>query len=241
MPVCKFSSAVDANLYRKYSCEKHRLYYKPRAWLVHNTTVPLNIYGEPGIEITGTDGVTSTSSSRSFGSILVNFVTSHVGIGDILEIFKCGSDVDLDNKDDTEENGRYIIETVSTHYVIVDRNWPVGNKSQLKFSIKIDQERYTQFSQPVPFLVKLNPPKDELLKWGIEEQRDAQIVMSSYLCELIGLTPKIGDRFIYQYDTRNIHYEVVDLNEMDTVADSGLSIHLIGFCKRIEDVETIAT
>lgn len=241
MPVVHFSSEKDAEFYRRKSAEKHRLFYKPKAWLIHDTTVQLSIYGEPGIEVSGTDGVTSVSASRIFTSAAINFVTSKVGVGDILEIFKSGTDVDVNNKNDIDENGRYIVETVSDHYVVVERNWPVGNKSSLKFNVKIDQERYTRFSQPIPFLVELNPPQDELLKWGIEENRDAKIILSAYLLEQVGLVPKIGDRFIYQYNTANIHYEVANLNDMDSVADSGKSIHLVGFCKRVRDLETLTT
>jgi hypothetical protein len=212
--------------YRRAAMERARLYQRPRRWLV-NSTVTLNIYGEPGEPVTGTDGVTSISSAKTFSSAAVDFVAAGVAPTDILEIFV--------ESDDDAENGRYLIGTVAAHTLGVDRNWPIGSKTNRKFRIHFADERYQDFGQLVPFYIKLDPSEDDLSKWGIEEKRDALVVLSVELCNSIGLTPKIGDRFIYEYETRHIHYEMKEMKLMEQLGDSGVPIYLVGGAMKTSD------
>lgn len=238
----EFSCPLDVKFLRGVDAEKHRLYYKARRYLVHQRdTTPTNIYGEPG-EITssvdGDDGVTSVAATRQFTSAGSDFVTAGVKANDILEILNAPCD---DSESTDEDNGRYQILTVdSTTQLTITQDWPKGELNELDFKVHILFERYTELAQPVPLLVKLNPTQKELDKWGIDEKRDAVLVFSIGLLEEIGLTPKIGDRFIYDYgqpdggaaSPRVIHYEIKNLFEADDHADSGWPLHYIGFATR---------
>lgn len=232
----KFSSAKDVLYVKARDAEKHRLYFQPRRWLVHQRdTTPLNIYGEPGevpTSIVGTDGVTSIPATRTLTSAGSDFVASGVKVTDILEVFNAPADTPTSTQGD---NGRYLIEVIAQHVLTVGQNWPVGSLDTLNFRVHILKERYVAYEQLVPFQVKLNPTKKELDKWGISEQRDAKIELSIGLCTEIGLTPKIGDRFILPYGIgdRNITYEVKNLYEADQLADSGIPLHFVGFAKRV--------
>lgn len=237
MPSQRFSSAKDVLYLKKRDAERFRLLYMPKKFLVHQRdTTPVNIYGEPGeitTSISGTDGVTSASSSRIFTSSSSNFSTAGVRITDILEILNAPADTPTSTQDD---NGRYLIETVSTNTLVVDRNWPHGSLNTLNFKIHILKERYTLFDQNVPFLTKLSPTKKELEKWGITEVRDCKVIFSIQVCDELNIVPKIGDRFILPYGigTRNIQYEIKNLYETDQLSDSGIPFHLEGFAQRVE-------
>lgn len=227
MPVFKFSSEIDAEYIRRRDAEAMRLYCKPRRWLINNQSIQLNIYGEPGTSISGTDGATSTPSLREFTSLSSNFVSSGVMVGDILEIF-------TESIKDAE-NRRYQIDSVqNSTKIVVNRNWPIGSQSNLKFSVILLNERYSEFKQLVPFYCKLQPPVEELNKYGIQEKRDALVIISIEVCDKIGLSPKIGDRFVYQYEDRNIHYEMKDMMMQDQLGDSGVVLHYIGGANRTD-------
>jgi len=241
MPTFHFSSPKDSLYIARREAEKHRLYYQPRRWLVHQRDeTPLNIYGEPG-EITpveADDGVTSVPATRQFTSASVDFVANNVQITDILEILNQPCDSPTSGQGD---NGRYQIENVTQHVLTVDEDWPVGSQDSLDFKVHILKERYVAFEQLVPFLVKLNPTEKILEKWGITEKRDCMIEISYQLCREIDLEPKIGDRFILPYGdrtvtgstARNIHYEIKNLFEADQLGDSGIPLHLVGFAQRV--------
>jgi len=227
MPTFHFSSKRDAQYFRRRSAEKIRLYCKPRRWLVNNQNVTLNIYGETGTPITGTDGATSASAVRQFTSAAIDFAAAGVLPTDIVEIF-----VEVDDG----ENGRFVVESViSAHVLLVDRNWTVGNKTGRKFKVHFADERYVEFKQLVSFVVKLDPPSDDLTKWGIEEKRDALVILSIELCNDMNLVPKIGDRFVYEYEDRNIHYEMKEIKLMDQLGDSGVPLHYVGGAMKTED------
>jgi hypothetical protein len=231
-PVFTFGKCrKDADFYRCLSAEQHYLYYNPRRWLVNDDTITLNIYGEPGSPLSGTDGVTSVPATRRFTSAAVDFVAAGVLAGDILEI----ASIDCDH----EDNGRYQIDTVvDANNVDITEDWPQGSLTSLPFNVYLLPERYTEFGL-VPFLVKLNPTEKTLDQWGITEKRDAMVVMSIELCQRLGLVPKIGDRFVYDYgmdpttrENRSIHYEVKNLFPTDQIADTGTPIHYVGFATR---------
>lgn len=232
----QFSSAKDVRYLKARDAEKHRLYFQPRRWLVHQRdTTPLNIYGEPGelpSAIVGTDGVTSIPATRQFTSAGSDFVAAGVNVTDVLEIFNAPADTKTSTQ---EDNGRYLIELVTAHVLTVDQNWPHGSRDAPNFRVHILKERYVAFEQLVSFMVRLNPTKKELDKWGISEQRDARIELSMGLLEEISLVPKIGDRFILPYGigTRNMTYEVKNLYETDQLSDSGIPLHFVGFAKRV--------
>jgi len=241
MPTFLFSSPKDSRYLARREAEKHRLYYQPRRWLVHQRdTTPLNVYGEPGeIEpVEATDGATSASAIRQLTSASVDFVTSGVQVTDILEIFNQPCTHPTSNDGD---NGRYTVEQVTANVLTVDQDWPAGDLVDLDFKVHILKERYVYFDQLIPFLVKLNPTEKVLENWGIVEKRDCMIELSYHLCEELSLEPKIGDRFILPYGTRtvtgstarNIHYELKNLFESDQLGDSGIPLHLIGFAKRV--------
>jgi len=241
--VQQFSSPIDVLYLKRRDAERHRLYYKPRKWLVQSTTTStLSIYGEPGeitSSISGTDGVTSIPATRTLTSAASNFVTAGVNITDILELVnECSVNFVSNDKD----NGRYLIEQVSANALTVDRNWPVGSLNALNFRVHMLKERYQEFDHVVPFSVLLNPTVKELNRWGISEKRDARIEISIGLCDEIGWLPKIGDRFILPYGigTRNIHYEIKNLYESDQLADSNIPLHFVGFAVRV-NLEITAT
>lgn len=222
----------DAELYKCLAAEQHALYYKPRRWLVSDDTIQLNIYGEPGSLLSGTDGATSIPATRQFTSAASDFDAAGVLAGDILEVIS----PDCDHLD----NGRYQVDTVSSPtQLIITEDWPQGSQQDLVFNIHFLKERYTEYHTLVPFLLKLNPTEKTLDQWGIAEKRDAMIVMSITMVESLGLIPKVGDRFVqdYGYDpetrvTRSIHYEVRNLYQTDSIADTGVPLHYVGFAQR---------
>lgn len=222
MPVFSFSSDKDAIYQRRRTAEVARLFHKPYRWLVNDSSIELNIYGEPGMPVSGTDGITSIPATRRLTSALSTFTTSGVAASDILEV--------AEDTCDYGDNGRYQISSVvDEHTIVISENWPTGSLTGLKFFIHFLKERYTEFPQLIPFLVKLDPPQDELDKWGIKETRDALIVMSIELCEQLGITPKIGDRFIHPYGARDVHYEVKEIKEVDQLNNNGLyPFHYVG-------------
>lgn len=228
MPVFTFSSPTDVAYMKARDAEKHRLYYQPRRWLVHGRdTTTINLYGEPGAPVTGSDGVTSVPATRTLTSAGSDFVASGVQATDVLEV----QDIRCDNSD-INDKGRYSIVSVASTILTIDQDWPLGGGTALEFIVHILKERYTNFKQLVPFLVKLNPTEKMLSEWGITEKRDAMIEMSVQLCEDIALVPKIGDRFTYPYAPREIQYEVKNLFEADQLSDSGDPLHYIGFASR---------
>lgn len=226
MPTLRFSSGKDALYYKKRSAEKARLYYPPLRWLVNNDAIVLNLYGEPGNPLSGIDGATSIPGTRQFVSATSDFTTAGVLPSDILEV-----ETPACNDGD---NGRYQIDqVVNATTLLVSEDWPHGSLADLVFNVHFLKERYTEWPQLVPFLVKLRPTEKELDRWGIKEKRDAMLVLSIQLCEEIGLTPKIGDRFIYPYGrTRNIHMEVKNLYEETQLTNSGVPIDYVGFAMR---------
>jgi hypothetical protein len=230
--MAKFSSAQDAAIIKKMDEEHFRLYYTGRVWLVSNDALSRNIYSEPGNPIIGTDGATSVPANRIFTSATANFVTSKVIANSVLEI----QDTDI------EDNGRYlVISIIDLHNLVVDRNWPIGSSTGLSFKVLLMDEQYTRFSQLVPFHLKLDPSDYVLKKWGIEQKDkniDAIFKMSILLCQDMGLTPKIGDRFNNVYGANTQQYEVMSIIERDQVADSGIPIHYMGTASRTREIYT---
>jgi hypothetical protein len=167
-----------------------------------------------------------------FTSAGSDFSVAGVKLEDILEIYNAPADTRTSTQAD---NGRYSIANVAQHVLTANQNWPHGSLNALNFRVHVLKERYSAFEQLVPFMVKLNPTKKELDKWGISEQRDAKVELSIGLCTEINLTPKIGDRFILPYGIgdRNITYEVKNLYEADQLGDSGIPLHFVGFAQRV--------
>jgi len=229
MPTLRFSSGKDAKYFRKRSAEKARLYYPPLRWLLNSNTITLNLYGEPGNPISGTDGATSVAATQQFTSASADFVDDGISPGDILEIETptCNSG----------DNGRYQVSSVIDENTLdIGEDWPAGNLSNLVYNVHLLKERYTEHPQLIPFNVKLRPTEKELTRWGIGERRDCMFVMSIYLCDEIGLIPKIGDRFLYPYQRsgrpRVIHMEVKNLYEETQLTNSAVPIDYIGFAVR---------
>lgn len=232
MPVFTFSKDRDAQYFRRRSAEKARLFYKPRRWLVHDDQIVRNIYGEPGSPVYGgLDGISSASATRRLTSAVSDFNVAGVQPSDVLEV--------REESCNSGDNGRYTVDSVlDAHTLEIDSNWPVGDLTGLKFNIHFLKERYVEFKHLVPFVVKLNPTEKELGLFGLSEKRDAMITLSIELCMELGLAPKIGDRFIYQYEgnegqyQRSIHYEVKNLFEDTSLGDSGVALHYAGFAVR---------
>lgn len=229
MPSIHFSSKTDSRYLRERHAEKHRLFYSPRQWLVHTDSITTDIYGDPGVAASGTDGITSIPSTREFTSATGDFVNNGVQANDTLEIFnqpcvtKSSSNVD---------NGLYTVVTVTETVLTVDSDWPEGSQDNLDYTVRMVNERYAKLNQLLPFMIKLNPTRKVLEKWGITEERDAIVELSALICEEAGLTPKIGDRFIHVYGPRNVHYEVLNLFPVDSLGDSGDFISWLGFAKK---------
>lgn len=223
-------TAQDSAVIQALDAEAYRLYYKPRTWLVHNSSVQTNIYGEPGDAVIGSDGVTSVPATRTFTSASKNFTTLGVSINDILEIYTEGS---LDK-------GRYDIDAISSDHVLhIASNWPVGSLIALKFRVLMMGDRYSPFFQAIPFNIKLTPTEDDLKRFGIEQKGkpiDAIISMSILLCDRMGITPKIGDRFNYTYLGVDRQYEVLTLVKRDQIADSGIPLHYVGSASKTRDL-----
>lgn len=265
-----FSQSEDIKFLKGMDAERHRLFYNPRKWLIHQRDLvarpvaptgespnqlppvdepgPLtktNIYGEQGVAAEGPevgnsgDGSTSDPVDRKFTSNASNFVTSGVLKGDVLEIRNDDSDHEF------RDNGRYqVISVDSPTQLTVDKDWPQGNLHKLDFTVHMLMPRFLEFPQPIPFLCKLNPTEKLLKKWGISEKRDAVIEMSIGLLDEVGLVPKIGDRFIFDYgepsevgvNRRQITYEVRNLFETDAYGDSGLPLHYVGLATRTSTI-----
>lgn len=229
MPTLRFSSSKDALYFKKRSAEKSRLYYPPLRWLLNNDSIVLNLYGEPGNPISGTDGSSSIAATQQFSSASADFVDAGIGPGDILEVQTPACN--------DGDNGRYQISSVIDENTLdIGEDWPQGGLSNLVYNVHFLKERYTEHPQLIPFLVKLRPTEKELTRWGISEKRDAMIVMSIYLCDEIGLIPKIGDRFLYPYQRsgrpRLIHMEVANLYEETQLTNSAVPIDYVGFAMR---------
>ena len=79
-----------------------------------------------------TNGATGTVSARTLTSVAVNgenFTTSGVAAGDIVHIYEAAPG-------STEDDGVYLVDSVaSAEQVVLDRDLPVGNKSNLDFYI----------------------------------------------------------------------------------------------------------
>lgn len=225
MPTVRFSSEQDALYLKRRAGEQIRLYCEPRRWLVNNDAITLNIYGEPGSPISDTDGETSVAATRQLTSLNSDFETSGVLPSDILEIQTPACN--------DGDNGRYQVNQVISPTVLeITEDWPEGGLSNLVFNVHFLKERYVEFPQLVPFQVKLEPTQKELDRWGIQEKRDARIVLSTQVCDDISLEPKIGDRFIFKYGSRFIHYEIVNLFNDGSISDSGIPLWWVGFANR---------
>jgi hypothetical protein len=225
MPTVRFSTEQDALYLKRRAGEQIRLYCTPRRWLVNDDTITLNIYGEPGTPILAEDGQTSIPATRQFTSLGSDFVAAGVLPSDVLEIQTPACN--------DGDNGRYQVNQVISPTVLeITEDWPAGSLTDLVFQLHFLPERYTEHPQLVPFQVKLEPTQKELDKWGIQEKRDARIVLSTQVCEDIALTPKIGDRFVFRYGTRFIHYEIVNLYNDGSIADSGIPLWWVGFANR---------
>jgi hypothetical protein len=225
MPTVRFSSEKDALYMKRRAAEQIKLYSVPRRWLVNDDTITLNIYGEPGAPISASDGASSVPATRQFTSASSDFVTAGVKPSDVLEIQTPACN--------DGDNGKYQVNQVVSPTVLeITEDWPVGGKTDLFFILHFLKERYTEHDQLVPFQIKLEPTQKELDQWGIQEKRDARILMSTHLCDNINLVPKIGDRFVYKYGGRDIHYEVKNLFEDGSLADSGKPLWLVGFAMR---------
>lgn len=229
-PVFQFTRTNDANFYRERWREMHQAYYQPRRYFVHQRdTTPLNIYGEPGnLTVNGTDGTTSVPATRTFTSVGSNFSTAGVQATDVLEI--------VEESCNDGDNGRYSITVVTPTVLTINEDWPTGSLSNLRFTVKVLKERFVEFAQTVAFHVKLDPTEKELLKWGIDEKRHAKVVFSIELASDLGLTPKIGDRFEYPYEGRDIQYEIKNLFEDAQLGDDGTAMTYVGFATRTTNI-----
>ena len=60
-----------------------------------------------------------------------------------------------------------------------------------------DEPEFTLYAGVIefPFRVELNPSRSLLKKWGFEKPRDALVEFSTGVLDVVGVTPKIGDRF----------------------------------------------
>ena len=72
------------------------------------------------------DGVTSALAVRTLTSAGVNFTTSGVVAGDVVEIADVGTPAD---------NGFYVITLVAAGVITVDRDWPNGGLNSLTFTV----------------------------------------------------------------------------------------------------------
>lgn len=225
MTTLRFSVEKEGLFYKQRAAEKARLYYPPLRWLVNDDTIELNIYGEPGLPLSGTDGATSSPATRQFTSSGSDFSSEGVQAGDILVI-----ETPACNDGD---NGRYQVSSIVSSTILeISEDWPEGNLSSLVFNVHFLKQRYTEWDYKVPVMVKLQPTQKELDRWGIQERRDAMIVLSIRVCEDIELTPKIGDRFIHPYGSRDIHYEVKNLFEDMQLTNTAVPINYVGFAMR---------
>jgi hypothetical protein len=229
-----FSTATDASVIKQMDAESFRLYYTPREWLVNNDSITKNLYGETGVAIVGSDGITSVSTTKKLTSASSDFVTLKVKAGDVLEMLSV----------DSGDKGRYkIASIIDLHNITIPSNWPVGGLTAQSFSVIYETEQYTPFAQLVPFQLLLDPSDKDLKKWGIEEKTkpvDALIKLSIQACDEMGLVPKIGDRFNY-----TIHvgppaiiqqFEVFNLIKRDQVTDSGYPLHYIGAASKTREI-----
>ena len=81
--------------------------------------------------ITGVDGVTSASASRTLTSAGSNFTTAGVVAGDLVYLSNSLSSGSSGNKD----AGVYTVVTVGTTTLVVDSNWPEGVQSNVQFKV----------------------------------------------------------------------------------------------------------
>lgn len=217
----QFSGEVDFELIRRIDREAHWHLFTPRPWWVLDQLTPgdRNIYGEPKLltRCTGVDGATSLPAIRTLTSAGTDFVALGIRTLDNL-IITSGADA-----------GSYSLVQVHQHVLTVDRDWPVGSLTGQAFAVRGITHKYIPFGTPVPFYVKIDPPKDILSKYGMDTPRDALFVMSIPLVEDLGLNPKIGDRFDVWSERKVQQYEVLTITKEDTFNNAIFSSHALHY------------
>lgn len=95
---------------------------------------------------------------------------------------------------------------------------------------------YNALSSYIPLHVRLNPPVDDLTKYGIDTPRDALFVMSKALADDYSFTPKIGDRFNYYSENVLQQFEVLSLHRIDINGNMSTGLHYVGTANKPEDL-----
>ena len=232
-----FNTPQDVAVLQSIDAERFTIYYTPKEWLVHSDTIDSSPYGEPSTAVIGSDGVTSIPATRQLVSATGNFIVNGVAVNDVIEI----------TDPDKGDFGRYKIVTVTdATTLVVHKNWPIGSLTSVAYKVLMKNERYSLFKTLLPFRVQISPTEDDLKKWGIEQKAnpvDAVFELSLHLCTLLGVVPKVGDRFNYNYlDVVNEEierqYEVLSLVERDQINDSGIPLHLVGTAAKTREIYT---
>lgn len=210
--------------------DAHRHVLNPTKWWVidQGTALQRNIYGEPIIktQASASDGVTSIPGTRSLYSISQDFEALGVQPADLLTI--TGS----------SDAGPYKVVTVSSNLIIVDEDWPVGSLTGLTFTIQNVYHVYTELSNFIPVYIRLNPTRDELEKYGLDEKRDCIFTISKGVCDDLSFTPKIGDRFDIYSEGRIQQFEVLSLNSHDVDGNFEQPLHYVGTANKSRSVWT---
>lgn len=97
-----------------------------------------------------------------------------------------------------------------------------------------DRKQDFEVAKLIPMRLQLNPTEDDLSKFGIEEKRDALIVLSKYLLdsEFSGLIPKIGDRINFNSE----QFEIKDVKTTDYWRDSNNPMRYVCAASKVTKV-----
>jgi len=89
-----------------------------------------------------------------------------------------------------------------------------------------EEPSYKTVSPSIPIHIKLNPEEEELNKYGYDRTRDAIAWFSKKILEDIGLSPKVGDRIDFTFQTELgatvvEHFEIHEISLEDFARQIG--------------------
>lgn len=75
--------------------------------------------------------------------------------------------------------------------------------------------------------VIINPPLQLLMTYGIEVQQQCLAVLSRHLCEVVGYTPKLGDRLEFADDVIGRQFRIDTVKPDDFFGNTGYNLHWV--------------
>lgn len=201
-----YGTATDFDLQKRLDAERYEFHYPSYIYWQRYYTGP----------VTAVNGVTSDSALREFtwpgGDVSPFRVGGRLRVLDGLDAGEYGI-VEIAPGGDNEK-------------ITVDRDWPIGGQVGLTFFLEMDdlygdqlpamEDRYVQRPSDVPLYLRLDVPKQELTKFGFDEDADGVVELSRGLLEAAPhvFVPKVGD-IIQAVDS--LKYEMLTVKPWDWV------------------------